>query len=149
MLHIMGLLHKCNEPSRALYWQYSATVTLHLVQFYAEPAQCRLIDWCIGFYGHYEPEGPEWMWINATDEQFIWAAVAKTRNLLGRGGTNPPKNDKIFRKLKLTGIFRCSLMFKNRGKFWFLPKTSFDPPYGGSENLKIPIKNRNFKVVLP
>ena len=66
-----------------------------------------------------------------------------------RGGTDPPKNDKIFRKLKLTGIYRCSFMFKNRGKFWFLPKTSFDPPYGGSENLKIPIKNRNFKVVLP
>ena len=65
------------------------------------------------------------------------------------GGTDPPKNDKIFRKLKLTGIFRCSFLFKNRGKFWFLPKTSFDPPYGGSENLKIPIKNRNFKVVLP
>ena len=41
---------------------------------------------------------------------------------LGRGGTDPPKNDKIFRKLKLTGIFRCSFMFKNRGK-WFLSKS--------------------------
>ena len=26
---------------------------------------------------------------------------------------------------------------------------TFDPLYMGSENLKIPIKNRNFKVVLP
>ena len=51
-----------------------------------------------------------------------------------RGGTDPPKNDKIFRKLKLTGIFRCSFIFKNRGKFWFLSKSSFDPPYMGSEN---------------
>ena len=51
-----------------------------------------------------------------------------------RGGTDLPKNDKIFRKLKLTGIFRCSFMFKNRGKFWFLSKSSFDPPYMGSEN---------------
>ena len=75
--------------------------------------------------------------------------LLKNDQTIVRGGTNPPKNDKIFRKLKLTGIFRCSFMFKNRGKFWFLPKTSFDPPYGGSENLKIPIKNRNFKVVLP
>ena len=56
--------------------------------------------------------------------QFCWC----------RGGTDPPKNDKIFRKLKLTGIFRCSFMFKTRGKFWFLPKSSFDPPYMGSED---------------
>ena len=54
-------------------------------------------------------------------------------DVISRGGTDPPKNDKIFRKLKLTGIFRCSFMFKNRGKFWFLPKSSFDPPYMGSE----------------
>ena len=56
------------------------------------------------------------------------------RSTRARGGTDLPKNDKIFRKLKLTGIFRCSFMFKNRGKFWFLSKSSFDPPYMGSEN---------------
>ena len=56
-------------------------IALHCVRFLEQSAQCRLIDWCIGFYGHYGPEGLEWMWISATDEQFIWAAVAKTRNL--------------------------------------------------------------------
>ena len=38
---------------------YNNNIALHCVRFLEQSAQCRLIDWCIGFYGHYGPEGPE------------------------------------------------------------------------------------------
>ena len=34
-------------------------IVLHCARFLEQSAQCRLIDWCIGFYGHYGPEGLE------------------------------------------------------------------------------------------
>ena len=61
--------------------------------------------------------------------------LPQTATLKRGGGTDSPKKYKIFRKLKITGIFRCSFMFKNRENFWFWSKSSFDPPYMGSENV--------------
>ena len=63
-----------------------------------------------------------------------------------REGTDSPKSDKVLNKLKLTGIFRYSFMFKIRGIFSFLPKSAFDPPYMGSEdfeNYYVRVKNQS------
>ena len=66
--------------------------------------------------------------------------------LTGRGGTNIGSLTKKGEKFTSPGIFRCSFMHKTQGVCSFDPTKLFWPMYGGSENLKIPIRGSNFKV---